>query len=699
MIDARIFAMPHFAHGLAEYLISHETCHQWWYNVVGTNGYCETWMDEGLATYFSHRVLNAKVGKNNRLLTFPAGLEWLPNIKRENYRFYGLYGTLGRGEAGPVVQDMPKFDHIVNLFSMCYDKGSKIVGMIEDRLGEGAFLDFMRLIYCRYQFRILRVADFQHELEAYTGQSWEEFFQRWLYGGGFTDWCVEKVTVRETENAAAQDQGFLQALARTCSRVSSRPDTAAPLRYQVTVLLHQKAQYNEQTVLGFCLNDAPGYQVRVPVLPQVQRMELADPPAVVEAMPDNRVRVTVQLPSKPTQIVVDPDQVLPDCDPSNNTWKPEIRWHLAPIYTLLDETDLTNDYDRWNVNFGLWFYDSAYVDPWYTRSPMVGLRAAAYRTQDFVGGVYTAYRTDYRDLAVGVDGLWDHWPWCHTQVGFSAERSLSSSSTGSPGNRCVFSIYDGSPSNRASLFGRYVFQYTDSLYLQPMHFAEVFTAYQNNALPQPREQVPGAEHIDQSTMAGMHYHIDYLTPYWDPVGGFRLDLTFGSGVSIGGEHETLNRLDGQFSFVKGIPDGLGWFSDTLLAARVYGGVGLPGRAELFTLGGDTRFRGFDFAEREGSVVWLGSLEWRVPLLRRLTWDVLDHAAGLRNVSGVAFYDTGDAYINGHSPEHTAHAVGGGLRLDTALFSFVERVTLRFDVAKTVNASTPVQFWFGVQHPF
>ena len=45
------------------------------------------------------------------------------------------------------------------------------------------------------------------------------------------------------------------------------------------------------------------------------------------------------------------------------------------------------------------------------------------------------------------------------------------------------------------------------------------------------------------------------------------------------------------------------------------------------------------------------------------------------------------------------AVGGGLRLDVALFSFVERITLRFDVAKTVNANTPVQFWFGIQHPF
>src|SRR5205807_3766265 len=53
MIDSRVFGMPHMAGAFVDYLVSHETCHQWWYNTVGTNGYCETWMDEGLATFFS----------------------------------------------------------------------------------------------------------------------------------------------------------------------------------------------------------------------------------------------------------------------------------------------------------------------------------------------------------------------------------------------------------------------------------------------------------------------------------------------------------------------------------------------------------------------------------------------------------------------------------------------------------------------
>ena len=91
---------------------------------------------------------------------------------------------------------MDKFGHIINLFSMAYDKGSRVMGMIEERMGEAAFLDCMRGIYSRYQYRVLRVADFRRELEAYTGYSWHDFFRDWLYGPGLTDWAVDDVTVQ-----------------------------------------------------------------------------------------------------------------------------------------------------------------------------------------------------------------------------------------------------------------------------------------------------------------------------------------------------------------------------------------------------------------------------------------------------------------------------------------------------------------------
>ena len=64
-----------------------------------------------------------------------------------------------------------------------------------------------------------------------------------------------------------------------------------------------------------------------------------------------------------------------------------------------------------------------------------------------------------------------------------------------------------------------------------------------------------------------------------------------------------------------------------------------------------------------------------------------------------FWDGGDAYLNGRSLGPVAHAFGAGARLDVAWFGLIERTTLRFDAAKTVNDKSPWQFWFGIQHPF
>ena len=217
MIDDRVFGMPHLARGYVEYLVSHETCHQWWYNMIGTNGYSESFMDEGAATYFTHRMLDGKNGKNNPFMKWPGGMEWLPNINRENYRYGSMYHAIRNGEMTPAAQDLPQYKHLFGLFTGAYDRGSKVFGMIEDRLGEAAFLDFISGIAKKYSWRILTVAQFRAELEAYTGRDWGEFFDRWVFGRGLTDWSVEKVTVNEIQVDAAAD------ISAVAARASARP--------------------------------------------------------------------------------------------------------------------------------------------------------------------------------------------------------------------------------------------------------------------------------------------------------------------------------------------------------------------------------------------------------------------------------------------------------------------------------------------
>ncbi|MGH9677755.1 MAG: hypothetical protein ACRD36_11690, partial [Candidatus Acidiferrum sp.] len=368
----------------------------------------------------------------------------------------------------PILRDMKDFGNLVTLFSMAYDKGARVVGMIEDRLGETAFFDLMRIIYSRYQYRILRVADFRRELEAYTGYSWEEFFKCWLYGPGVTDWAVDDVSVQPPAFAVKKNGWFHRR-----RKMTADPSVGVEQGNQtrVVVIVSQRGPCSEQTTVGFSLPDCEGYPVRIPLLPEASSYSIDNPPATIQALPDRKYRVEVLLPAEPTQVAIDPDQVLIDRDPSNNFWKPRIRIRATPVYTFLEETDLTNAYDRWNIIFGPWIYGSTYNDPWYPRSTILGIRAGAYRTQEFSGGVYAGYRTDYRDFVVGADGLLSHWPDSPWQIGYNIERRLTD-------------FYEGDDNAlRAVLYGRYIINYGSSLYLPPIQYFDVFTAYQDDFLP------------------------------------------------------------------------------------------------------------------------------------------------------------------------------------------------------------------------
>lgn len=677
MIDERVFAMPHMGRGYMEYLVSHETCHQWWYNLVGTNGYAETFLDEGAATYFTHRMLDKRHGRNNAIIAWPGAVDFLPNVGRENYRQASYIGAIRRDDAPPAANDLPAFGHLVGLFSGAYDRGSKVFGMVEARLGEQAFLDFTRGLVRKYGWAVLSADSLRAELEAYTGKPWGEFFAQWVYGKGLSDWTVESV-----DSKVGAPKG------PSLNLIGGAGNPNAPRR--IAVVVRQKGELNEPTVLGFRLRDKAGFDLRIPVGLVTQPVKLGEFDGSVEPLGDGRVKIELTLPGEPVQVTIDPDGVLPDANPGNNSWKSSPRVTVTPAYTLLNETDLTNDFDRWNLGLGPWVWGASYPDPWYTRSTMLGVRAGAYRTQTFTGGVYAGVRSDYRDAVVGIDGLFDHWPLAKLQLGYNYEQRIGGPWFGSDG---------ADTARRAALYSRYIFQYGSSLYLPPIHYAEGFTSYSDNFLPDARERPPDAVRPGWTWMSGLHYRLNLYTPYWDPECGVWLDALYGMGLAGMGSTATVHQFRGELATVRKLPDYLGRLGDTRLALRGVAMGTTPDKGMFHALGGGTLFRGFDMAERQGSFLWVGNAEVRLPVVRDVEWDAMDRVAGIRNIWFAPFYDVGAVYVNGKSVNGVAHALGGGVRVDLAVFSFIERATVRFDFAKTLNAATPFQFWFGVQHAF
>ena len=682
MIDHRVFGMPHAGRGYVEYLLSHETCHQWWYNLVGTNGYSEPFMDEGAATYFTHRMLDEKNGVNNPFFAWPKELDWLPNVNRENYRYSGMYVAIRNHQMQPAAQDLPQYKHAFAMFTGAYDRGSKVFRLIEERLGPEAFLDFYRLIVAKYGWRVYQVADMRRELEAYTGRDWGDFFEKWVYGKGMTDWSVEQV---EIGNAGPFASRWL-------------PTRGLATEQRTTILLRQKGELTEPTTLGLRFPGQEGYPIRLPIGPGPTQVRMPIPSSdglpnretdvTIEPTPDGAIRVSFLSTVAPEQVTVDPDNVLLDANPINNSWKTSVRVRGTPLYSMLDETDVTSDYNRPTITAGPWVWGASYTDPWYTRSTMLGLRAGVNEPQNFKAGAYAAYRTDFRDIVLGVDAVFlgDM-----RETGFNYERRIAG----------PYIDQDGSSGpQRASVYERWVIQQASSLYLPPMIYHEAFATYQDNFLPYTRTPTPGSVRFDEILDVGWHARANLYTPYWNPESGGWADVSVGAGGTKVPGWMGFGQFRAELAGVQQMPEGLGPLSDLRLAGRVLAQGALPSRGDFFALGGGTLFRGYDLAQRQGNFLWVANAELRYPIVKDIEWDVLDHAIGARSLWLATFYDIGDIYSNGHSVGGgVAQAVGVGLRVDVAVFSFIERATLRFDVAKTVNDATPVQFWFGVQQAF
>ena len=646
LVDARVFSAPELGHVYFDHLVSHEICHQWWYSTVGTDGYRESWMDESLVSHLTEWRMREKYGKDASLLDWPHKLSWLPNIRYQTLQHNGYYLYRGRGGDGKTLAALDEIGHLHNLFFLVYDRGNKIVGMIHHRLGTERFFEFLKLVYAKYRFRILRVADLQSELEAFTGCSWQQFFDDWLRSPKVADWKIEKVSVRPCEEG-----------------------------YRTTVRVTQLQEINEPVEVGYQLEKGGPVVDQISLAPDAQDYSLGN--ASVRRVDDCHWEVTFVGTQRPKQVVVDPDQWVLDANLLNNRWKCEPEVHLTPLFTPLDEVPLVHPLDRLSIRAG----------PNIDEEGRFGLRGTLIANNKFRVSPFTAYTTEDDQLSVGVDSRFFNVPLPNWSLGARYEHTLA---TG---------LYDD-PTDQGWLYLRWDQVYTTSFIYPNLAYLDFYFRFGDNFFPDEDYRppaTPGVEDYRDVRAAGVWYHLDTKMPYWDPDGGIGFDAYYEYGFHAFGDGESFHRGWSQLSGVHRLPDGLGFLSETKLAGRVAGGVGAPDNGEHFRFGGALRFRGQRSEDTEGSKFWLSSAEWRFPLVTDIDASLYDRVITLRSIHASLFYDVGESYLFDNS-QGVDHAVGAGLYFDLPLFSFVENFTLRMEYGYSLRHDTSI-LWVGWYHAF
>ena len=228
--------------GVPEEVIVHEFGHQYWYGMVGSNEFEESWLDEGFNTYSTGKIMDLVYGPRDlpvSLLGIPVGrLFGLPRfdsdiMNRTAYLFYGKHD--------PVVRNGWQYYSSASYGINSYMRPGALLRTLENYLPPGVMARVMRAWYQRYKFQHPTSRDFARLASEVSGRDLNWFFDQFVFGTNQLNYRVAEVA---SEKIATSLGSFLENGKRveiTEKDADSRKKKGAE-QYRITVKLVREGE-------------------------------------------------------------------------------------------------------------------------------------------------------------------------------------------------------------------------------------------------------------------------------------------------------------------------------------------------------------------------------------------------------------------------------------------------------------------------
>ncbi len=165
-------------------VIVHETAHQWWYNLVGSNACEYAWMDEGLtefSTLLFYRHNSAKYPKDTRE-SLNASLSSFLLFSDICKSVYGKFDCSMSRNVNDFASDM-EYTYIT------YVEGVLFFDNLEENVGEKNFLKALKQYFKQNEFKIATPEDMISAFEIVTKRDMQTFFNSWTQGKVILQQC------------------------------------------------------------------------------------------------------------------------------------------------------------------------------------------------------------------------------------------------------------------------------------------------------------------------------------------------------------------------------------------------------------------------------------------------------------------------------------------------------------------------------
>jgi aminopeptidase N len=156
------------------HLVAHEIAHQWFGNAVTESGWPHLWLSEGFATYLTNIYIAHSEGS----------VPFLAQMAQDRKRVV----RFGLDFNKPLVDSLTT-DLNLLLNANAYQKGSWVLHMLRQEMGDSAFFEGLRAYYATYKHRNANSTDFCNIMIAHVDglevrADLNDFFEQWLYQVG-----------------------------------------------------------------------------------------------------------------------------------------------------------------------------------------------------------------------------------------------------------------------------------------------------------------------------------------------------------------------------------------------------------------------------------------------------------------------------------------------------------------------------------
>ncbi len=180
--------------GLEEVVI-HEFGHQYWYGMVGSNEFEESWLDEGFNTYSTSQVMDTAYGPSSISIPFMGiPVSWFVSSIKYFEDTINRGETFGSTYRDYIVRNAWEYYDQVSYGVNSYPRTAATLRTLQHLVGDQTFARIMRTYFERWRFRHPSSNDFRAVVNEVAGRDMNWFFDQFVYSSNTLDYSVDKVS-------------------------------------------------------------------------------------------------------------------------------------------------------------------------------------------------------------------------------------------------------------------------------------------------------------------------------------------------------------------------------------------------------------------------------------------------------------------------------------------------------------------------